>query len=53
MKKLTVGFLIFLVLALAGTVTYLLVGPDFTAPAAIVTPDEDPEIGRASCRERV
>ena len=43
MKKLTVGFLIFLVLALAGTVTYLLVGPDFTAPAAIVTPDEDPD----------
>ena len=43
MKKLTVGFLIFLVLALAGTVTYLLVGPDFTAPAAIVAPDEDPD----------
>ena len=43
MKKLTVCFVISLVLALAGTVVYLLAGPDFTAPAALEARDEDPD----------
>ena len=38
MKKLTVGFLIFLVLALAGTVTYLLVGPPSSPRTRTRTP---------------
>ena len=43
MKKLTICFVIFLGLPLAGTVVYLLAGPDFTAPAALAAQDEDPD----------